>query len=142
MMKSVSCLLATLVPGMMMMFKCPDDGHWPNPESCASYFHCANGRPYEGNCPAGLLWNGIKQECDFPENVNCDVSIGEAAKFKVQEGSYVYMTFDDGPNEGTPYVLDALKEVGLRATFFINSDNLHGDDPEVVAKNKVKVLST
>ena len=23
------------------------------------------------------------------------------------------MTFDDGPNEGTPYVLDALKEVQL-----------------------------
>ena len=65
------------------VFQCPEDGHWPNPESCASYFHCANGRPYEGACPAGLLWNGIKQECDFPENVNCDVSIGEAAKFKV-----------------------------------------------------------
>ena len=24
----------------------------------------------------------------------------------------MYMTFDDGPNEGTPYVLDALKKVG------------------------------
>ena len=23
----------------------------------------------------------------------------------------MYLTFDDGPNEGTPYVLDALKEV-------------------------------
>ena len=87
------------------------DGHWPNPESCSSYFHCANGRPYEGNCPAGLLWNGLKSECDFPENVNCDISLGEAAKLKVAKGSYVYMTFDDGPNEGTPYVLDALKEV-------------------------------
>ena len=25
------------------------------------------------------------------------------------------MTFDDGPNEGTPYVLDALKEVLMQA---------------------------
>ena len=24
------------------------------------------------------------------------------------------MTFDDGPNEGTPYVLDALKRNGVR----------------------------
>ena len=79
----------------------------------------------------------MKQECDFPENVNCDISIGEAARFKVSTsntstalldwisnmiiiaefllqvpgGSFVYMTFDDGPNEGTPYVLDALKKV-------------------------------
>lgn len=28
---------------------------------------------------------------------------------KVPNGTFVYMTFDDGPNEGTPYVLDALK---------------------------------
>ena len=50
------------------------------------------------------------------------------------------MTFDDGPNEGTPYVLDALKEVGVRATFFINSDNLHDDDPGTVAKNKESLI--
>ena len=30
---------------------------------------------------------------------------------QVPSGTYIYMTFDDGPNEGTPYVLDALKEV-------------------------------
>ena len=34
---------------------------------------------------------------------------------------YLYLTFDDGPNVGTPSVLDALKEVGVKATFFINS---------------------
>ena len=32
---------------------------------------------------------------------------------QVSSGSYIYMTFDDGPNEGTPYVLDALKEVQI-----------------------------
>ena len=85
-------LLIPLISVTEALFKCPDDGHWPNPESCASYYHCANGRPYEGTCPAGLLWNGIKMECDFPENVNCDISIGEAAKFKVNikiEGSFI-----------------------------------------------------
>ena len=33
----------------------------------------------------------------------------------MSSGSYIYMTFDDGPNEGTPYVLDALKEVLMQA---------------------------
>jgi len=36
----------------------------------------------------------------------------------------LYLTFDDGPNEGTPNVLDTLKKHGVAATFFINSINL------------------
>jgi peptidoglycan/xylan/chitin deacetylase (PgdA/CDA1 family) len=58
----------------------------------------------------------------------------------VKNGTYIYMTFDDGPNEGTPYVLDALKEVGVSATFFINSDNLvDGDqaDKDIVEFSKI-----
>ena len=78
------------------------------------------------SCSPGLLWNGLKNECDFPENVQCDLSAGAIGKHKVvgqltttttssqvPTGTYIYMTFDDGPNEGTPYVLDALKEVAL-----------------------------
>ena len=37
---------------------------------------------------------------------------------QVSSGSYIYMTFDDGPNEGTPYVLDALKEVQIHPEAF------------------------
>ena len=33
----------------------------------------------------------------------------------------LYITFDDGPNQGTPGVLDALKAVGEKGSFFINS---------------------
>lgn len=32
----------------------------------------------------------------------------------------VYLTFDDGPNKGTNDVLDALRERGAKATFFMN----------------------
>ena len=46
----------------------------------------------------------------------------------------VYLTFDDGPNEGTAGVLDALKKYGVRATFFVNSDNLE------VKQEKKKLL--
>ena len=33
-----------------------------------------------------------------------------------------------------------LTQVGVRATFFINSDNLHLDDPALVAENKQSLV--
>ena len=36
------------------------------------------------------------------------------------EKNYLYLTFDDGPNEGTDFVIDALADYNVRATFFIN----------------------
>ncbi len=36
----------------------------------------------------------------------------------------VYLTFDDGPiPEATPFILDVLRERGIRATFFMVADN-------------------
>jgi len=133
-------LLLAFPSTCLAVFQCPSDGHHVDPESCASFYMCANGRGYSMTCSPGLLWNGIKNECDFPENVDCNLSPEALAKHKVSSGSYIYMTFDDGPNEGTPYVLDALKEVGVRATFFINSDNLHLDDPAALARNKESLV--
>jgi len=103
-------LVVLLPPSLLGVFQCPSDGHHVDPESCATFYMCANGRGYSMSCSPGLLWNGLKNECDFPENVQCDLSAGAIGKHKVPAGTYIYMTFDDGPNEGTPYVLDALKE--------------------------------
>ena len=37
----------------------------------------------------------------------------------------VYLTFDDGPiPEATPFILDVLKEHGIKATFFMVGDNV------------------
>ena len=37
----------------------------------------------------------------------------------------VYLTFDDGPiPEATPFILDVLKEFGIKATFFMVGDNV------------------
>lgn len=37
----------------------------------------------------------------------------------------VYLTFDDGPiPEATPFILDVLKEQGIKATFFMVGDNV------------------
>jgi peptidoglycan/xylan/chitin deacetylase (PgdA/CDA1 family) len=53
-------------------------------------------------------------------------------------GGRVLLTFDDGPDEdGTPAVLDALDEIGARATFFMLGEQLmrHQDvGREVVAR--------
>src|SRR5574344_907666 len=38
----------------------------------------------------------------------------------------VYLTFDDGPiPESTPFILDTLREHGVKATFFMVGDNVH-----------------
>ena len=37
----------------------------------------------------------------------------------------VYLTFDDGPiPESTPFILDTLKEFGIKATFFVVGENV------------------
>ena len=37
----------------------------------------------------------------------------------------VYLTFDDGPiPEATPFILDVLKDFGVKATFFMVGDNV------------------
>ena len=45
----------------------------------------------------------------------------------------VAMTFDDGPNQNTPAVLDALKAANVKATFFIVGRMAHAY-PEILAR--------
>ena len=48
----------------------------------------------------------------------------------------VYLTFDDGPiPEATPYILDTLKEHGVKATFFMVGDNVR-KYPELLERIK------
>jgi hypothetical protein len=47
------------------------DGKYPHRE-CHKYWMCSNGLPYEFNCPPGLYYNKNKQECDWPQNVECN----------------------------------------------------------------------
>lgn len=65
----------------------------------------------------------------------------------MKEPTNVYLTFDDGPGEGTTEVLDALKEAGgIKATFFINAEHLYPNEkePEAAgtnAQNLVRIVS-
>lgn len=53
----------------------------------------------------------LSQLSDFEGNLRGGLKSGEYS-----------LTFDDGPSEHTPRVLDVLAEYGLQATFFVNGD--------------------
>ncbi len=62
------------------------------------------------------------------ENVgNCVVTAyndsGSSAKCQVEVKKTCYLTFDDGPNDSTPLILEVLKENDVHATFFVVSSN-------------------
>ena len=85
-------------------------------------------------------------QCDWPETTDCHFTIEKARKIQMKEPTIVYLTFDDGPGEGTSQVLDALKEHGVKATFFINGEHLYPDkkNPEkaaINAENLVRIVS-
>ncbi|MBR1687099.1 MAG: polysaccharide deacetylase family protein [Prevotella sp.] len=50
----------------------------------------------------------------------------------------VYLTFDDGPiPEATPFILDTLREYGVKATFFMVGDNVR-KHPELFERIKAE----
>src|ERR1700712_2415287 len=51
----------------------------------------------------------------------------------LRDAHVVALTFDDGPNANTPAVLDALKALNVKATFFIVGDNARRY-PDVLAR--------
>lgn len=56
---------------------------------------------------------------------------------------YVYLTFDDGPSELTPQVLDLLDEYGAKATFFVvckNNEEYAEYLPEIVKRGHTLAL--
>ncbi|CAH0718210.1 unnamed protein product, partial [Brenthis ino] len=40
-------------------------------ENCNQFYKCYNGQPVAMNCPGELLYNSYKEQCDWPENVEC-----------------------------------------------------------------------
>lgn len=68
--------------------KCIEDGKfYRNPErplkkiwtnlECAKYYLCLEGEVFEFKCSVGLLFDVVRQICDFKANVdNCDVTSG------------------------------------------------------------------
>ena len=85
----------------------------------------------------------MTDQCDWPETVDC-AATKTLAKFKARargKPTTLFLTFDDGPNEGTEQVLNALRKENVRATFFINSKSLHDPNPQVKKVECASILT-
>lgn len=53
--------------------KCPAEGtaKLPHPEKCSLYYVCDNGSKTVHECPSGLHFNPVTDQCDWPFNVKC-----------------------------------------------------------------------
>lgn len=43
-------------------------------QSCRIYYYCCDGKPIKMECDQFFYWNPVKKQCDYRENVECDVS--------------------------------------------------------------------
>lgn len=59
-------------------------------------------------------------------NLACGVALALAATSASAFDKKIYLTFDDGPMNATPALLDTLKAGGIKATFYINAWHLEG----------------
>ncbi|KAG4086883.1 glycoside hydrolase/deacetylase [Neocallimastix lanati (nom. inval.)] len=98
--------------------KCgPKDGSCPNNKCCSQYGYCGTSSAYCGNgCQSefGKYYtpSSSKPASSFAYYYNCKNKMDWA------------LTFDDGPYKYDEDLLDYLKERGVKATFFINGDNV------------------
>ncbi|KAI4467480.1 chitin binding peritrophin-a [Holotrichia oblita] len=128
----------------------------PDGENCGIFYKCANGVPVAMNCPAGLNFNTKTDQCDFPENVNCDRTAG-TDEDKSQEtingsgpvGTCPEITGDvdvllpDGENcaifykcdNGVPVVMDCPDDL------YFNTETDECDHPENVNCDRTDVPS-
>jgi chitinase len=64
----------TMAPSPGQELSCPSgySGLYPSP-GCAGFFHCSGGAVISTQikCPQGLLFNFVRQYCDWDYNVNC-----------------------------------------------------------------------
>ncbi|XP_013793859.2 peritrophin-1-like, partial [Limulus polyphemus] len=60
----------------------------PVPGDCAAYIRCENYQKYHGRCTGGLLFNPKIENCDFPENVDCDDKPVPGCKCESESGLF------------------------------------------------------
>lgn len=64
---------------------------WTNSE-CSKYYLCLDGEVFEFKCSVGLLFDVMRQICDFKQNVdNCDVTAGLYHVFDVWREAVAFL---------------------------------------------------
>ena len=48
------------------------DGNYRDPDNCYGYIACSNQIVYKMSCSSGLKYNEKLDQCDWPENVQCN----------------------------------------------------------------------
>ncbi|XP_067141198.1 protein obstructor-E-like [Centruroides vittatus] len=62
-----------------IQFVCPEkNGTFANPEDCRALFMCNNGLAKHRWCSAGLLFNSLTFNCDWPSNAVCSTVVNYA----------------------------------------------------------------
>lgn len=72
---------------------------------------------------------GVEESVDTLNSSVSGAGVAEKTKEKV-----AYLTFDDGPSEITPDVLDTLKAKDATATFFLVGSEITGEREEIVKR--------
>lgn len=65
--------------------------------------------------PRALTSLSDAQYCDWPHLSPCQFDPNTVKAKLLRKKTYLYLTFDDGPNAGTNFVLDALAEEKTKA---------------------------
>lgn len=95
--------------------------------------------PYAGNGPKPSADGSQRRVGGGPASIssNSAVPVGSIIRSCTTPG-VVALTFDDGPYIYTSAILDALRDTGAKATFFINGDNwgniLNPDNQAIVQR--------
>ena len=57
-------------------FECPSTGIFASPDDCSIYFQCTqDGVAHQQTCASGLHFNPETKICDWPDNVQCTLSM-------------------------------------------------------------------
>ncbi|MCR8842529.1 polysaccharide deacetylase [Paenibacillus sp. SC116] len=82
------------------------------------------GKDTAGNAQAYTI-QSVKQNSELVDGANEEKKKQEQTSSKKTAGKTVYLTFDDGPSTLTGQFLDVLKEHDVKATFFMQGNNLN-----------------
>lgn len=52
------------------------DGNYKNPDTCYGFISCSGGILHKMPCSHGLMFNEVKNICDYPENTECEILEG------------------------------------------------------------------
>ena len=75
--------------------------------------------------PQALLEQAVSGQALAYQKLSPEMQ-AEATAFDAVESKAVSLTFDDGPSSNTGAILDALKDAGQKATFFVVGKNIAG----------------